>query len=878
MFQIDLFAFIPEDLRKQILDSAVDFVARQAEKVAGDVLAEKLKSLRSDSAFQKKFQAGLNSAVERFIKEYEAEDEDLVAAIIEDRGFFQNKQIRQALFTIVQQPTGFLGDEKEFVFEQFESVLPARKNRDRVQKAIVFLLKCLAEELWHLPELQPVYSLQFQRLTAESVRQQVEIQKAQLKALVDLGGGIREALLQLTDSIEHQKLLSVGQSNVVALNVQVLHNLPNADYGQFIGREEEISQIHKILRPYPNSQHSLVTIDGIGGIGKSTLALEIAHHYLRNFGQLPLEECFEAIIWVSAKQTILTAQGIQTRPQVFRTLEDIYAAIAVTLQRQEITNTSPKEQVEIVRNALAHQRTLLVIDNLETVDDEKVITFMMELPAPTKAIITTRHRIDVAFPVRLKGMPWKDAEILISQECKKRNCQLSEDDSLRLYNYTGGVPLAIVWSIAQISFGYPTENILRRLGDADSDIARFCFEGSVSQIKDKPAYKILLALSLFATDASRDALGYVADISVYDRDEGLVDLERLSLVDKNGARFKFLPITKSYALSALNENPDVHLNIGTRWVAYLRNLSVGGKSEYYWKYKTDSFYYDGESILDAINWSMNYGNAEDVFELTYGAYDYCDVVGRWSEMLEICERVYNLAISIQGTNESAKLAIARLPSISGWIYMQRGEYEISEENFLKSIAQYRLLRSKHGEAISLQHIGSVYRKAGNFEKAKKFYDDAWQISKLIDDGDLEAFVNTSYGKLARDMKNWQLSWDYFIKVQDWFEKRVEQTPRDEPLARGTWGHLAIVAYSLGRYAEAKELCLKSLEYYEDLGPKGYLGTLKYRLALAESALGEYDSALTHIKESIEWFDRLGMKPDYVEAEKLLHQIANRESS
>jgi hypothetical protein len=287
MFQIDLFAFIPDDLRKQILDSAVDFVSKQAEKVAGEALAEKLKSLRSDSAFQKKFQAGLNNAVERFMKEYESEDEDLVAAIIEDKGFFQNKQIRQALLTIVQQPSGFLGGEKEFVFEQFESVLPARKNRERVQKAILFLLKCLAEELWHLPELQPVYSLQFQRLTAESVRQQVEIQKAQLKALVDLGGEMREALLQLTDAIEQQKLLSAGQCNIFVPNIDIQHNLPNADYGQFIGREEEISQIHKLLRPYPNSQHSLVTIDGIGGIGKSTLALEIAHHYMRNYSQLP---------------------------------------------------------------------------------------------------------------------------------------------------------------------------------------------------------------------------------------------------------------------------------------------------------------------------------------------------------------------------------------------------------------------------------------------------------------------------------------------------------------------------------------------------------------------------------------------------------------
>ena len=81
----------------------------------------------------------------------------------------------------------------------------------------------------------------------------------------------------------------------------------------------------------------MVTIDGIGGIGKSALALEIAHRYLRNYDQIPEEERFDAIIWVSAKQSVLTADGIKPRQQAFRTLDDIYVAVAVTLQREDIT-------------------------------------------------------------------------------------------------------------------------------------------------------------------------------------------------------------------------------------------------------------------------------------------------------------------------------------------------------------------------------------------------------------------------------------------------------------------------------------------------------------------------------------------------------------
>jgi len=40
-----------------------------------------------------------------------------------------------------------------------------------------------------------------------------------------------------------------------------------------------------------------------------------------------------------------------------------------------------------------------------------------------------------------------------------------------------------------------------------------------------------MALSLFATDANREALGYMADLPELDRDDGLAELERLSLVN-----------------------------------------------------------------------------------------------------------------------------------------------------------------------------------------------------------------------------------------------------------------------------------------------------------------------------------------------------------
>jgi tetratricopeptide (TPR) repeat protein len=292
--------------------------------------------------------------------------------------------------------------------------------------------------------------------------------------------------------------------------------------------------------------------------------------------------------------------------------------------------------------------------------------------------------------------------------------------------------------------------------------------------------------------------------------------------------------------------------------------------EYYWRYADYGFHNEGSNILEAIEWSYEYGTAEDVFLLTLAAGDYLDVVGDWNRIVALCRRALRLARSVQNP-----VAIARLAMWEGWVLRQWGEYGEAESRCFEALFRYQEVGNREGESIAFQHLSSVRRKTEAFDEAREFCDRAWSIATDLNMGDLKALINTEYGKLARDMGDWELAWRRFVAVRDWFQQRVEQVPRDEMLARSMWGHLAIVAYHLGRPQEAKELCLKSLEYFETHGTKAYLGTLKYRLALAEDALGEREAAVDCLSEAIDWFDRLGMKPDYDEAITLLQRLQGR---
>lgn len=87
-------------------------------------------------------------------------------------------------------------------------------------------------------------------------------------------------------------------------------------------------------------------------------------------------------IWHSL-QTVLTAEGIQAKKYALRTSRDIFNTIAITLEREDINNADDEQRSHLIRKALTLQRTLLIIDNLETVDDEAVSDILLKVSLPS---------------------------------------------------------------------------------------------------------------------------------------------------------------------------------------------------------------------------------------------------------------------------------------------------------------------------------------------------------------------------------------------------------------------------------------------------------------------------------------------------------------
>ncbi len=115
-------------------------------------------------------------------------------------------------------------------------------------------------------------------------------------------------------------------------------NLPARDRTHLVGRQEEIARLLELLSPHHAAP--LISVDGIGGVGKTALVLEVAYHcWKASTGEEPNPKVpqFEAIIFVSAKQQYLTPDGLLPSNEAKCTLRDIY--LILSMQRLKKSNS-----------------------------------------------------------------------------------------------------------------------------------------------------------------------------------------------------------------------------------------------------------------------------------------------------------------------------------------------------------------------------------------------------------------------------------------------------------------------------------------------------------------------------------------------------------
>ena len=303
---------------------------------------------------------------------------------------------------------------------------------------------------------------------------------------------------------------------------------------------------------------AVTAIVGIGGAGKTALATwAVMRAYSKNQ--------FDFIISVTAKDRELTSSGIRALSQGITSFEGLLQAISEVLDLPELKTANSNEKEVLAREVLTNSNGLLYVDNLETVDDPRLVRFLDNLPVGVRAITTSRRstiRVSV-HPVDLGPLTDKEARTFIKSLANENGLsyigELSNSEAEVIGSACDGIPLAIRWSLTHFKSAADavrqSNEIAQRLRrPKGEELLEFCFR---RVFDDMSGYerRILQVLSLFQRPISAEALQIGCSYphhTVMDATDDLISdalIQRLFDPDFNDYCYTLLPIVRSFAYS-----------------------------------------------------------------------------------------------------------------------------------------------------------------------------------------------------------------------------------------------------------------------------------------------------------------------------------------
>ena len=687
----------------------------------------------------------------------------------------------------------------------------------------------------------------------------------------------KEAIARYSKQIESITATSreVEKSNVMA-------SLPRRPY--FVGREEEIRTILQSLQP--NSRTFIIGIEGIGGVGKSTLATEVSYRCIEN-------DLFESVIWISAKESILTLHGIEPVIPEAKTLADILITIGTTLGNPTIGNLSIQDQIKRAYNLLARQTTLLVLDNFESLsknEQRDILDFLRRSPITLKVAITSRERVSEGQIIRLQGLSFEESNALLEWDAQQKNIHLTKDQNKYLVELTGGLPLALLWVQGQIAvLGYSVTQVLDKLSlDTDIPILQYCFNHSWNLLRHNNEKKILFALALQPEAVSRTALKEITGIDDADSfDNAISDLLQLSLIDHESDKdyFSILPLTRRFIRTQFASDRKFIKQAELKIAQYYVKL-LGQKSGFKEWRGYEDLLLDRNNILSVAQWcyktvQRKQNSAASLPKQTRSIAEFLVQIGiQLGSVLWQRAFWYDRMTLAHAALSAAKLltdwkSVSTFARNISWIYFYQGDYlralRWSEESLLATTKTEDDLLI----AAAKRSLGTVELRLGNFARSETLLKEVLQTT--------EKYANDDYGIYSKGFAQYGLGdLEYergdILAAKEWYLKALDtwQDPvRKDPVRHVSYAlnGLGFVALKEKNYEEAKRFFMEGIQSAEEFGrvdelAKGNLGLASVYLETGS----DLKAALALISESIESFQQQGMQYEIQKAKVLQEEV------
>lgn len=543
------------------------------------------------------------------------------------------------------------------------------------------------------------------------------------------------------------------------------NDLP-ADLFDFTGRETESALVEELLRTA-----GAIAIDGMAGVGKTSLAVHVAHRLAPTYPDAGL---------------YLDLQGFTPGQEPL----EPQAALGRLLGALDVTHppAGAAERAALWRSELSRRRALVVLDN--AVDAEQVRPL---LPGAGKSavLVTSRHRLvslDGVPPVSLEPLANGDAAHLFGRAA---GLALTEEEAVsQVLQQCGGLPLALRMAGARLRHrpGWTVAVLAERLLD---NAGRFdsVFGMSLQQLDAVQRRMFRLLGVLPGADFDAAAAGALADVPPDGVDAVLEELVDAHLVQElSPGRYRMHDLIRRYAADiAADEEPQADAALRRVLSHYLAQAVAHDR--------TLPSPHRGEPSpgdpAKAMAW----------FDLEYVNLVTC----------------FDAAVRL-GADE----VVAELPqAMRVWFFRHRGTDDQARMLEAAAAAAARLGRDELRASL-LADLGFARAAAGRLAEALSAYELAEQSGP---DDDLAAGLALRIGFVRRDLGDLTTAQAHFRRAHELFEKIGHRAGQSQALAFDGW-----VTLHIGRRSVAVELARASVALAD--GPAQITGLVTLGVALA----------------------------------------------
>ncbi|MFZ0050269.1 MAG: tetratricopeptide repeat protein [Desulfobaccales bacterium] len=602
----------------------------------------------------------------------------------------------------------------------------------------------------------------------------------------------------------------------LALYPARLRQLP-ADLPDFTGREPEVE---KLLHLFLDSsgQAPISALGGMGGVGKTALAVHLAHKLEVHYP--------EAQIFVDLAGTA----AVPLSPAA------AMGRVITAFEPQARLPESPDEVAALFRSHLAGRQALLLLDNAASAAQVRDL-----LPPPPAAAIFTSRRAII-----LPGLIFLNLDVLSAEEAADLvhtilgKGRATDAEIAALAGHCGRLPLALRaagsflathpdWGVGEYLEALVQEKErLRRLKQEDLEVEAVLGLSAAGLGRGNPEWAgRWQGLTIFPGSFDRAGAAAVWEVEVKEARDTLNELLIRSLVlyDSATGRYRLHDLMRLVAVNAFGYGgavPD-----GAADAQRLAQAAARHASHYVkiLREAGDLCERGGEAL----------GQGLKLFDREW---DNLRAGQKWAE-------------DQAGVDESAAELCNAYPDAGVYLLSLRQHPRERLRWLEAALAAARRLQDRGAEGAHLGSLGLAHHFLGEYRRAIEYHEQHLAIAREIGDRRGEGNALGSLGLAYHFLGEYRRAIEYHEQAL-----AIAREIGDRQGEGNALGNLGLAYYSLGEYRRAIEYHEQDLAIAREIGDRQGEGNARWNMSLALNELGQRQSAIAQAQEALKIYEQI----------------------